>query len=378
MKLGSTATDAGNRAFIIILSVYILVELFTVPVLMSINPRYDFHIYENALAKTLAGSDPYDIRELGPAFIYPPPALFVIEVFDFLIPAVLRKTVFLIINILILVLIILKIAAYFGLSIRETWFWFPLGFFFAPYFATVQVGQINLVTELGVLIFFVSTVPILAALALALAITTKLTPLAFLFYSFVTKNGRVIVYSLLALVLIFAAGLLHYGVRVHLTYLDVFKDLLIYFPIAQSSQSFVSKVWMVSTPSIYPALFQRIFMVWLALLVLSSGYLTAKTKDAAPLFIVLGLAITISPNIMWYHHYVFLLLPLFTWMAWRKLDQRLVLWIMTGMTIIQIDYYFLTTGFMIHLLVQFSILCVIYQQYSGLRQSQSLDNVVTV
>lgn len=362
---------------IIILSVYILVGLSTAQILISIKPRYDFHIYENALTKTLAASDPYDIRELGPAFIYPPPALFVIEVFDFLIPTVLRKIVFLIINILILVLIILKLGAYFGYSIRETWFWFPLGFFFAPYFATVQVGQINLVTELGVLIFFVSTVPIIAALALVLAIITKLTPLAFLFYSLVTKNGRVIVYSLITLALILAASLADYGINVHLTYFDVFKHLLVYFPIAQSSQSFVSKVWMVSTPSIHPSLFQRIFMVWLALLVLSSGYLAAKSRDAIPLFIVLGLTITISPNIMWYHHYVFLLLPLFTWMAWQKLDQRLVFWIMTGMLITQIDYYFLTTGFMIHLFVQFSILCVVYQQYSKLRLSQSLSNALT-
>jgi hypothetical protein len=377
MKSNHSAKGTAHRALVIMLSVYILVGLSTAQILISIRPRYDFHIYENALTKTLADSDPYDVRELGPAFIYPPPALFVIEIFDFLIPAVLRKIVFLIINVLILVLMILKLGSYFGYSIKETWFWFPLGFFFAPYFATLQVGQINLVTELGVLLFFVSTVPIIAALALVLAIITKLTPLAFLFYSLVTKNGRVIVYSLTALALISAASLAHYGFSVHLTYLDVFKQLLIYFPIAQSSQSFVSKVWMVSTPSIYPALFQRIFMVWLALLVLSSGYLAAKSRDAIPLFIVLGLAITISPNIMWYHHYVFLLLPLFTWMAWQKLDQRLVLWIMTGMLITQIDYYFLTTGFMIHLFVQFSILYVIYQQFGKLRLSQSLSSALT-
>jgi hypothetical protein len=112
--------------------------------------------------------------------------------------------------------------------------------------------------------------------------------------------------------------------------------------------------------------------------VLASGALAARTRDAVPLFIVLGLAVTVSPNIMWYHHYVFLLPPLFIWMAWRKLENSVTLWIISGLLIAQIDYYFLTTGLLIHLFVQLSILRVIYQQYSKLQEFQLQERVSVV
>ncbi len=370
--------NTKNIALGIILCVYILFGLYTHQIFVHTNPDYDFHFYETALTKALSGADPYDLRKIGPAFLYPSPSLFIIEAFDVFSNPTVRFYLFLAVNLIVLLFMIRQISAHFGYSLRDVWFWFPLTFFFAPVLACLRAGQINLITEFGIVLFFISVLPWLSALGLVLAIITKVTPVAFLFYSFIRKDVRTILYSLIILTtVIFAAGL-RYGFATYPTFFDVFRDLLKIYGITQNSQSFTSKVWMVFQPTFAPPIFHRLFLLYLGILVLGSGVLAFKTKDTIPLFVVLGLAITVSPNVMWYHHYVFLLPPLLIWMAWQKLENKLVLWIITGLLIVQIDYYFLTTGLLIHLFVQLSVLRIVYQQYSKLQMSESLRSISTV
>ena len=42
----------------------------------------DFRIYETALDAVRQGGDPYAIRKIGPAYLYPPQALLWVSVFD--------------------------------------------------------------------------------------------------------------------------------------------------------------------------------------------------------------------------------------------------------------------------------------------------------
>lgn len=377
MSSGTPDAHANRRplALGILLCAYILFGLYNHLIFVQTRPDYDFQFYEAALAKAQGGADPYDIRDIGPAFLYPPPALFVIEAFNVSETPGVRSLLFLAANIAVILFIMHSIHAHFGYSAREVWFWYPLVLFFAPLLATLHLGQINLVTGLGIVLFFTATLPWLAATGLALAVLTKVTPAAFLFYSIVRRDRQTLLYTLLALVVVATASLLRYGWPLHVTYLDVFRDLLDVLPISQNSQSFVSKVWMVFQPSISPSIVQRGFLLYLGLLVLASGILAYRTGDSVPLFIVLGLAVAVSPNVMWYHHFVFLLPPLLVWMAWQNLEKGLILWVITGMLVIQIDYYFLTTGFLSHLFVQFSILRVIGQQYSTLRVSETARGV---
>ena len=375
----TTSTFNTNKiALGLILCIYIIFGLYTHSIFIRTEPAYDFQLYERALSKALSGSDPYDIRDIGPAFLYPPASLFVIEAFSISSNASLRFYVVLFVNVAVMLFMIRQIAHYFGYSIREVWFWVPLAFCFAPLLATLQVGQINLITEFGIMLFFVAAAPWLAALGLVLASITKVTPVAFLFYSLVRRDVKTILYSVLFLVALTLLAGLHYGFSTYATYWDVFTDLLQTSALTQNSQSFESKVWMVFQPDFSPTLFHRFFLLYMGILVLLSGYLAAKTHDSVPLFIILGLVIPVTPNVMWYHHYVFLLPPLLIWMAWQKLDMKVVLWIMTGLLIIQVDYYFLTTGFLIHLFVQLSILRVIYQQYSTLKAMRALTGLPAV
>lgn len=355
-------------AFGFVLCTYVFFGLYTHSIFLNTRPSYDFALYERALSRALSSLDPYDIRDIGPAFLYPPPSLFAIEALSMTPNESLQFYVVLSVNLVATLFIIRQIYSRFGYNVRDVWFWFPIAFFFAPFLATLQVGQINLITELGIVIFFMAAIPWLAALGLTLAVITKVTPLAFLFYSFVGRDRKTIFYSLILIIAVILAAGFRYGFSTYTAYIDVFADLLQTTGLTQNSQSFESKVWMTFQPDFSPALFHTVFLLYMGMLVLVSGCFAARADDRVPLFIVLGLAITVSPNVMWYHHYVFLLHPLLIWMAWQKLERGLVLWIMSGLLIIQIDYYFLTTGFLIHLFVQLSILRVIYQQYSTLRE----------
>lgn len=362
----------------LILCIYIIFGSYTHLIFLNTHPAYDFRFYERALARALSDLDPYDVREIGPAFLYPPPALFVIEAFDLSSNATARFYLVLVINLSVMLLILRAIYTHFGYQVRDVWFWFPLTFFFAPFLATLHLGQINLITEFGIVLFFVAAAPWLAALGLVLAGITKVTPVAFLFYSLVRRDWKTILYTVLFLAVVIVAAGLRYGFSTYATYGDVFSDLLQVIGLTQNSQSFEAKVWMVFQPDFSATQFHRLFLLYMGALVLFSGYFAAKTGDAVPLFVILGMVIAVSPNVMWYHHYVFLLPPLLTWMTWDRLDMKTILWVMTGLLIIQVDYYFLTTGFLIHLFVQFSILRVIYQQYSKLREARLLTGATTV
>jgi hypothetical protein len=302
----------------------------------------------------------------------------VIEAFNLLPDPSLRYYAVLLVNLAIMLFLIRQIAVYFGYGTRDVWFWFPLGFFFAPLLATLHLGQINLITEFGIILFFVTATPWLAAFGLSLATITKVTPVAFLFYSLIRRDWKTIIYSVIFLTIAILLAGWRYGFSTYATYWDVFRNLLQTIALTQNSQSFESKVWMAFQPDFSPALVHRFFLLYMGILVLWSGYFAAKTRDAVPLFIVLGLVIPVSPNVMWYHHYVFLLPPLLIWMAWQKLEMKLSLWILTGLLIIQVDYFFLTTGLLIHLFVQLSILRLIYQQYSKLKEVTSLPGLPAV
>ncbi|GAB4462219.1 MAG: hypothetical protein Kow0070_20940 [Anaerolineales bacterium] len=359
---------SSQIAISVLLGIYVIAGLQTHLIFRNTNPEYDFAFYETALKKALSASDPYDVREIGPAFLYPPPALFVVESVNLLRNPIMRRWLLGGVNLAFLLLIILSVGKYFGYSVKMIWFWFPLAFFFAPAMQTVELGQINLVTEMGILLFFVSGSSIFAAIGWALGTVTKVTPAAFLVYSLVKRDIKTVFLSLIVLAFALAASIQHYGLQPHLTYLDVFAQLLDTYPVSQNSQSFASKILVNFSPDISPLLIQRMYMVYLGSLVLASSIISVRSRDAVPLFVVIGLATAVSPNVMWYHHYVFLLVPLFVWMGWRKLEQNLGLWIIIGLLVVQLDYYFLTTGLLIHLFVQCSILWIIFQQYEGLRK----------
>ena len=73
------------------------------------------------------------------------------------------------------------------------------------------------------------------------------------------------------------------------------------------------------------------------------------------LLIVLLMAMTLMPNIVWYHHYLFLTLALAIWVYRQKLTLSVSLWCLIGLLLIQIDRFYLTGGLLVHIFVYISL-----------------------
>jgi sugar lactone lactonase YvrE len=375
------------------LSLYLMLGLYTELKLSEMKPipqwlLEDFGYYQRASADALSGKGPYAVRAIGTGFLYPPPALLFIELFGVVSPFLLRAAVFVTVNITFLTIMIYGIARRYGYSGRDMWYWFPLALGFAPFLETLHLGQVNVITQFGIFLMFFgeTTLPILAGSGLAVAIITKVTPIFFLGYLFVNKRFRVIGSTVIAIAFLSGLALLRYGPGPYMVYPDVFQGLVQQFPQGTNSQSLVAKLavanvepfqnflWQlpaalrtpvlgfISFASTNVDLVQRTLIIYVLLLLVLSGIATLLLKEREPLFIVASLGMMLSPNVMWYHHYVFALLPLLVWMAWSRLRPAVVLWCFTGLLLIQMDRWYLTYGLLIHVFGHASMLGIVTWQ----------------
>lgn len=352
-------------AAIVFLCVYLAAGVYTDTMAVTRSGVFqDFRVYEVALHRALAHDDPYATRTLGGAFIYPLPALFVVELFSPIASQPLLIAIYTLVNILLLLLMIVGVARLHHLPLRRVWWWFVLGLGFAPFFELVRIGQINMVTAFAVFLMFLwqQTRPTLAGTALAVAVVTKVTPFAFAAYLLIQRNYKAIIGLVFALILMFYAAGLRYGIDHTLTYGDVFSHMLEITLSGSNPQSLLARLRDNGFFIPNAANIQLFLNLYVALLMILSGLMAFWLKRFDALFVVLQIGITLAPNVLWYHHYIFLLLPLLVWMALSKLHQTVVIWCALGLLLIQVDRDLLTRGLLIHVFGHLTLLIVIAGQ----------------
>jgi hypothetical protein len=104
----------------------------------------DFNFYRDALHALTDGRDPYGDRSIGTGFLYPPPSLFLVAVFE-PVSALWRASLLMAVSLALLALMVIGVATHFDLPMSRVWWWFPLAFAFAPTLETLHLGQINLI-----------------------------------------------------------------------------------------------------------------------------------------------------------------------------------------------------------------------------------------
>lgn len=150
----------------------------------------DFTYYEIALKKALDGNSPYDDRRIGSAYLYPPPALLIIESFSHIQSKNVKASIYITINMLLLASMVYGISKYYGYTIQNTWYWYILCFGFAPFLELLHIGQINMITMFGLfLLFFSGPNNFFSGFGLGLAIITKVSPVVF--FGYLTANRKV-------------------------------------------------------------------------------------------------------------------------------------------------------------------------------------------
>ena len=377
---------------------YLLLGLYTEFRLIGIKPLpdkliEDSNYYIRAFRDTEKGDDPYAVWDIGVGFLYPPPALLVVgtlvrttdlcQQYLGIDRVMLRAALLTVTNILFLALTIYGVARKYGYTLSDVWWWFPLGLGFAPFLEVLHVGQINVITQFGVFVMFAlaESAPMVGGLGLALSVVTKVTPLALVGYALASRNLRIILGALIGLVILSLLAGLAFGWQPFATYVDVFRRLLDAFPLGPNSQSLVAVLqgFGLVAVSDVPAV-HRILTIYLLLVFAASAAIAYISRQREPLFIVLSLGLALMPNVMWYHHYVFFLLPVFVWLAWSRQHRVVVVWCCLGLALIQIDrqnsILQVTRGALAHGFGHMSILAVLgWQVRQGcdvLRGSPSL------
>ena len=333
-------------------------------------PKYfleDFSFYRQAFDRALAGEGAYAMLEIGRGFFYPPPALLVVGLFASIDPPDIGNAFYLIANLICLAMIVWLIGRRYSYSVQQIWWWFPLVLFFAPTLEALRVGQINIITEFGIALLYVfsTSAPWLGGIGIALAVGTKAVPLVFFAYWIVNRNWRAFFCGIVSIVIsLMLVGVL-FGWQTLLNYPLAFQWIGNWFSSGPDAnvQALVTMAqgfgWIRAAQWVT---FQQSLEIYLALIFAVSGVLAFSSRMREPFFIVLCLGSMVAPNVLWYHHYVFFLVPFLVWMAWSRLNPWVVVWCSLGLTIVQIDRNFRTYGFLIHLVAHTSMLMLVAWQ----------------
>jgi hypothetical protein len=235
--------------------------------------------------------------------------------------------------------------------------------------------------------FWESTSPVLSGIGLSLAVITKVSPLLFLGYLAINKRYKVMVVAIFATIVLSFLSILRYGISPLLTYPDVFQGLLRQFLLTSNSQTLAAKLAVANYPEFQRFLaklpmflsqpigtlitgltaqyriVQRTYTLYILFVLLLSALLAWRGKQPKePLFIITALGMMLSPNILWYHHYVFMLLPLLVWMGWKGLNASVVTWCCMVLLIVQIDRRVPPYGLAIHVFSNITTLIVLFWQ----------------
>jgi len=320
----------------------------------------DFGFYEAALQRARSGGDMYAVRGVGEAYLYPPPALLAVELTNFLPGKMARGAFLAVLDVVMACVMVFWVTRRYGLRLTEAWYWFPLTLGFGPFLVTMGFGQINMLTQFGLatMLVYEISLPWLSGLGLGLAALTKVTPLLFGLYLLVTRNLKASLWTAAALAGLALLAAWRYGFQPFLTYLEVFRGMTSILPVGYNGQALAARL--LPFFEVIPGLVQLGLGLYLFSLVSLAAWMTFRGKPQEILFIVSMLAMLLYPNILWYHHYVFFLLPLLVWMGWRRNSLWITLWCLGGMLLIQLDYFLLSGGLLIHVFGHLSILMVMF------------------
>ncbi|MBN1810342.1 MAG: DUF2029 domain-containing protein [Anaerolineae bacterium] len=362
------------------LFVYVALGFATVLELVGRKPLpdhfiEDFSYYTRAYKDAFKLGDPYAVRDIGTGFLYPPPALLIVGLYAQVSSFMPRIALLSATNILLVSLMVYTVGRRYGYTLSDIWWCFPLALGFAPFLETLLLGQINVMTHFGILLLFLwqDTHPLLGGVGLALGIVTKATPLAFLGYLLVKRNLKAIVGTAVGLAVFCLLAGWVLGWHTFVSFFDVFRQLLEVFPLDPNSHSFVAVLnRLVPLPYETLMVVHRGLTVYMIAVFVLSGVITTLTREPEPLFIILCFGLALIPNVMWYHHYVFFLLPVIVWLAWRRKHRAVMAWCFLGLTLIQMDrlYSFLevTNGALAHAFGHLSILMVLVGQLRRVRR----------
>jgi hypothetical protein len=332
-------------------------------------PEYineDYSYYQAAYERLAQGEDPYSDRKIGTAYIYPPPVLLLIGAID-QIPEGWKDEALVTGNTILLILTSLMIAKYFQGNFLLC---LVLCLGFGPVWVSILLGQINiLVLFLCVFYFtYLEKAPLVSGFALGLAILAKVSPAILILYAISRRKHQAVLATFFSIIVSSILFGQLYGWEHYWSFKNTLQYLTTVYPLSFSIYSATCMLcYKMKWVALYwGAIAQKILSLFTFTAALTATYLAYNAKfSRKSLFALLLILMTITPNIIWYHHFSFILLPL-VFLTLTK--QSRPLGILLGITLQTLPMIFLP---MQALLFQFiSILLVIYFIQSELRRDE--------
>lgn len=89
---------------------------------------------------------------------------------------------------------------------------------------------------------------------------------------------------------------------------------------------------------------------------------------ALPTFLIAGFLMPVVPSIVWYHHFTFLLVPVFVWMA-SSGRRDVALWCLAGLAATQLD----PSGVAAHVFAHASVTALLVLQARAFQRARAAD-----
>ena len=145
LKAAAKVLSRPQIWLLLFLCFYLVCGLYTELKLIIVKPLpnallQDFKIYERALSTALHGHDPYAILNIEHGYLYPPTALFIVEIFSGIQSLPLQVALYSTLNIVLLAVMVYGVAKHYGYSGNRVWYWYVICLGFAPFFELLTVG----------------------------------------------------------------------------------------------------------------------------------------------------------------------------------------------------------------------------------------------
>jgi hypothetical protein len=307
----------------------------------------DYGYYARAYARWQAGDSPYADRVIGTAFIYPPQSLLLVGFFESLGPLPIKYAVYATLSLIALlssVVLVLR-ACEVPASDPRAWLALVLALGFAPVGWCLYLGQVNLFVAFTVAagFFLADSRPRAAGAAIAVGVAIKLTPIALLVLLLHRRYLRVhVAFAVTSLLLALVTGLV-FGFEHYAAYVAVAQELKDSFPVGlNGSLSFLNSLYlMVGAVGLdnegWHGAAQLLYTAVVGSMLLASAWITRDGRQRHVFYALVALGMTVLPNVLWYHHLVFLLAALLTLLLSPQSSRLLRVGAAVAFAVIQLD-----------------------------------------